>query len=93
MKNSLNDPEIPTREQQDFLESIPYYTLQHTIYRDDLDNIDADLSNTSANRLTAVVALILLAVIAVALGLLLAWGISALQAANQPEASRSILEI
>lgn len=95
MATYVNDDKSKTTNDSDFYEAIPYMRPgQHAVYSDDaVSDSDYDLPIEASSRLTAIMALILLAVIAVAMGLLLAWGVSVLQTSNSPTTSRSILEL
>ena len=51
----------------------------HAIYRDDVDIQESPPTLDPATRTTAIITIILISVVAAALGLLLAWGISTLR--------------
>jgi hypothetical protein len=71
------DVEISNEEAQDFYESMPYVTLPHVDYRDDPTIINHDDELYSAQTdLTALFAVFLLGLVAVAVVLLIGWSIA-----------------
>lgn len=64
--------------QSEFYESIPF-SGNHYIYRDDVPATHVPLPNGRSDRTFAIITLLLMALVAAAIGLLLAWGIQSLQ--------------
>ncbi len=95
MAASNRRPDSDPEPNQDFFESIPYTdsALPHVTYYDDRNDEQADLPDISSGRLTALIALVLLAIVAVATGLLLAWGFSSLQGTNPTTPNNAVLEL
>ena len=65
--------------ESEFYEAIPF-SGDHYIYRDDAPPFYEPLQDSRSDRTFAIITLLLMAVVAAAVGLLLAWGVSTLQA-------------